>query len=101
MTALMEWATTGKPDFVFPPHVYYTEVDGQMVLLNLESEQYFGLDAVGSNIVTRLTEQSSEKALTDLMDDYKVDPEVLRRDIDDLVDKLLTAGLLMRLERPD
>jgi hypothetical protein len=96
----MEWATTGKPDFAFPPHVYFREVDGQMVLLNLENEQYYGLDPVGTDIVNRLTQQSAEMALTDLMDDYEVDPEVLRRDVDDLIGKLLTAGLLERLERP-
>lgn len=102
LTASMEWATkTDKPAFVFPSHVYVTEVDGQMVLLNLESEQYFGLDEVGTNIITRLTAQSSETALTDLIEEYDVDPEVLRRDARDLVDKLLAEGLLMRRESPD
>lgn len=97
----MEWETNGKPDFGFPPHVYTTEVGGQMLLLNFESEQYFGLDAVGTNIVTRLTKQSSESALTDLENDYEVDVEILRHNVDHLVEKLLTAGLLMRFGRPD
>ena len=92
---------TGKPDFLIPPHVYFTEVDGQMVLLNLDNEQYFGLDEVGTNMITRLTEQSSDTALTDLIEEYEVDPDVLRRDMLDLVDKLLTAGLLIRSEPPN
>lgn len=95
----MEWATTDKPDFGFPPHVYVTEVDGEMVLLNLDSEVYFGLDSVGTDIINRLTAQSSEMALTELIDHYDVDPQVLRRDVDDLVGKLLAAGLLERVER--
>ncbi|HKY48350.1 MAG TPA: PqqD family protein [Acidimicrobiia bacterium] len=86
------------PDYFFPPHVYNRAVDGQMVLLNLETEQYFGLDAVGTNIVTRLTEQSPESAIEDLLGDYQVDPQVLRRDIEELLEKLMAAGLLVRSE---
>jgi hypothetical protein len=70
-----------------------------MVLLNLQTEEYFGLDPVGTNIVTRLTEQSSESAIEDLLVDYQVDPQVLRTDIEELVEKLMGAGLLVRSER--
>ena len=97
----MDRAITSKPEFSFPPHVYATKVDGQMVLLNLESEEYFGLDAVGANIVSRLTKQASDDALLDLVNDYQVDAEVLRRDIRVLVEKLMAAGLLKKLEPPD
>lgn len=95
----MQWVPIIMPDYIFPPHVYNRAVDGQMVLLNLETEQYFGLDAVGTNIVTRLTEQSSESAIEDLLVDYQVDPQVLRRDIEELLEKLMAAGLLERSER--
>ena len=95
----MEWVPIVMPDYFFPPHVYNRAVDGQMVLLNLQTEEYFGLDAVGTNIVTRLTEQSSESAIEDLLVDYQVDPQVLRTDIEGLVEKLMEAGLLVRSER--
>lgn len=86
------------PGFEIPAHVLYREVDGEMVLLNLETELYFGLDAVGADIVTRLTEQPAAAALDALVADYAVEPEALRRDVDDLVATLVDAGLLERVE---
>lgn len=83
-----------RPDFAFPAHVYFKEVDGQMVLLNLENEQYYGLDPVGTDIVKRLTAQPTEAALVDLIADYEVEPAVLRQDVAELVNKLVAAGLL-------
>jgi hypothetical protein len=92
--------TTDQPAYAVPAHVLYREVDGEMVLLNLDSEQYFGLDTVGADIVTRLVEQPLDKALTTLVADYEVDPAVLRRDVDDLLAALLDVGLLERTEPP-
>lgn len=88
--------TTGRPSFEIPPQVLYREVDGQMVLLNLETEQYYGLNEVGAHIVTRLTAQPFEAALAALTDDFEVDVTVLHRDIDNLVGELVQAGLLKR-----
>ncbi|MDQ3895966.1 MAG: PqqD family protein [Actinomycetota bacterium] len=84
------------PTFEIPPQVLYREVDGQMVLLNLETEQYFGLNEVGAQIVTRLTEQPLEQALARLTDDFDVDARTLHRDVDKLVGELMDAGLLKR-----
>lgn len=92
----MERETTGMPEFGFPPHVYFREVDGQMVLLNLENEEYYGLDPVGTNIVNHLTDKPYEVAMADLASEYEVDPEVLRHDAAELVETLLAAGLLER-----
>jgi hypothetical protein len=90
--------TRDAPNFQIPAHVLHREVDGEMVLLNLETERYFGLDAIGADIVTRLTQQPEAAALGALVADYPVDPEVLHRDVDDLVATLLEAGLLERVE---
>ena len=84
--------------FEIPASVLFREVDGQMVLLNLESEQYYGLNAVGADIVTRLTSQTYGAAFSALARDYDVEPEVLRRDSDNLVDALQQAGLLNHIE---
>ncbi len=87
-------ATPGKPSFEIPMWVLRRQVDRQMVLLNLESEQYFGLNDVGANIVSRVTEQPLEEALAALVEDYEVDPEVLIGDVDRLVHDLMREGLL-------
>lgn len=87
------------PSFEIPAHVLYREVDGQMVLLNLQTEQYFGLNRIGAHIVTRLTEEPFEEALAGLTNDFDVNAVVLNRDVENLVAGLLDAGLLIRVER--
>jgi hypothetical protein len=82
------------PAFAFPDGVVAREVDGEMVLLNLTSEQYFSLDKVGADIVTRLTRGPMDEAVAALCRDYEVDADVLKGDVDDLVGELVEAGLL-------
>lgn len=84
--------------FQIPPSVLFREVDGQMVLLNLESEQYYGLNSIGADIVTRLTSAPYATVFAALARDYDVDPDVLRRDIDNLIEALERAGLLQRTD---
>jgi hypothetical protein len=85
-----------EPLFAIPAAVLWREVDGQMVLLHLETEQYFGLNEVGATIVTRLIEAPYGAAVAALEGEYDVEPAVLQRDIDVLIDQLLAAGLLER-----
>ena len=92
--------TADRPSFEIPPQVLYREVDGQMVLLNVETEQYYGLNEVGAHIVTRLTEQPFEAAVAALTNDFEVDVAVLHRDVDNLVGELVQAGLLKRAATP-
>lgn len=94
-------ADAEKASFEIPSSVLSRQVDQQMVLLDLVSEQYFGLNETGAHIVTRLTEEPLEKALAELARDYDVEPSVLRRDVDALVDQLLRAGLLVRVDPSD
>jgi myo-inositol catabolism protein IolC len=84
------------PAFAFPDGVVAREVDGEMVLLNLASEQYFSLDRVGADIVTRLTRGPLDDALAALCRHYEVDAEELKGDVDQLVGELVEAGLLER-----
>lgn len=90
---------TARLAFAIPSQVLYREVDGQMVLLNLETEQYFGLNEVGAHIVTLLIEQPFDEALAALTNDFQVDRSVLHRDVENLIGDLVQAGLLMRADR--
>jgi hypothetical protein len=88
--------TDGQPSFEIPAQVLHREVDGQMVLLDLATEQYFGLDEIGADIVGRLTRLPYDEAIVALTADYEVDPDTLRRDVSELVESLIGAGLLER-----
>jgi hypothetical protein len=88
--------TVGEPEYQIPPNVLFREVDGQLVLLNLETEQYFGLDEIGADMIRRITETTMDDAIAALTSSYDVDPDRLRADLRELVDSLLEAQLLDR-----
>lgn len=71
------------------------EVSGEMVLMDLSSEQYFGLDAVGTR-VWNLLDQGIAPAdlLSILLREYEVEQQQLESDIEELLGQLLEAGLV-------
>ena len=82
---------------VVPDGVMISHLQEEAVILNLESERYFGLDDVGTRFLTVLTSSESiEAAYETLRREYDVDPQALRDDLRDLVEKLVEQGLLIR-----
>lgn len=79
-----------------PEHVMFRELDGEAVILDLESECYFGLDEVGTRMWLTLTENATIAAAFDaLADEYDVEPDRLRADLDELVTTLVDRGLVL------
>jgi hypothetical protein len=78
-----------------PADVLVREVGGEAVILNLNSERYFGLDEIGARMLAILaTGQTIEAAYETLRAEYEVEPERLRQDLQDLIDELVEHGLL-------
>jgi len=70
------------------------EVNGETVILDLQSESYFGLDEVGTRIWQLLQEEKDlQKVFDALLQEYDVEAEQLEQDLIELVDKLIEAGL--------
>jgi len=80
----------------FADTVFAQEVDGEMVLLDMNSENYFGLDEVGTSIWQAIEkyEGDLQKVLSDLMEQYDVEDEILKKDLRSFVDKLVENGLV-------
>jgi hypothetical protein len=77
------------------PEVLCQEVSGEMVLLDLKSEAYFGLDATGTRIWQLLQDNQDLQAAFDVMlAEYDVEEDQLRDDFEDLLTKLSGAGLI-------
>jgi hypothetical protein len=80
-----------------PDGVLISHLQEESVILNLESERYFGLDDIGTRFLSVLTtSESLEAAYETLSSEYEVDPQVLRQDLLALVEKLVDQGLLIR-----
>ena len=79
----------------FAETVFAQEVDGEMVLLDMESENYFGLDEVGTAIWLAMQEKETLKEVFDvLLEQYEVEAEMLENDLSDFVGKLVESGLV-------
>lgn len=83
---------------VVPAHVLIRHLDGESVLLNLESERYFGLDTTGTRMWELVTtEPSVGLAFEKLLAEFDVEPEPLRIHLNELLSGLVENGLLQVL----
>lgn len=71
-------------------------LDNEIILLDLESGRYFGLQEVGVRAWDLLTESGDTDAVfATLLTEYAVDEITLRQDLDELWQGLLEAGLVV------
>jgi hypothetical protein len=78
-----------------PEQVLFQEVGGEAVLLDLNSERYFGLDEVGTRIWELLAEYGElQPVYLAMLEEYEIDEAALRDDLIALVDTLAEAGLI-------
>ena len=78
-----------------PDGVLIREVADEAVLLNLNNEQYYGLDGVGLRMWQVLTAGGIiEQGIESLLTEYDVDRATLERDVLRLLDALADQGLV-------
>jgi len=78
-----------------PAHVLVRFLDRESVLLNLETERYFGLDETGTRMWQLTTDSPSiDAAYEKLLAEFDVEPELLRSNLLELLDRLVDNGLL-------
>jgi hypothetical protein len=78
-----------------PDQVLISGLQGESVILNLNSERYFGLDDVGTRFLTVLTSANSiQSAYETLLNEYDVEGETLRQDLISIIEQLVDQGLV-------
>jgi hypothetical protein len=77
------------------PDVLCQTVVGESVLLDLRSEKYFGLNEVGTRVWALLQQTHDVQAIRDrVLSEYAVTEQQLDADLNDLLGRLLAAGLV-------
>jgi len=77
------------------PDVLHQELAGEMVLLNLTNEHYFGLDVVGTRVWAVLAETGRpSEAVAAVLREFDATEEQVKADVERLVNELTDAGLL-------
>jgi hypothetical protein len=78
-----------------PDDVLISNLQDESVILNLDSERYYGLDDVGTRFLSVLkTSGTIEVAYDRLRDEYDVDSQTLREDLVALVENLIDQGII-------
>ncbi|WP_345986759.1 PqqD family protein [Sulfurimonas sp. HSL-1656] len=74
--------------------VFSQRVDDEIVLLDMESENYFGLDSVATDIWQLLQDGKTFQETVDaLRNMYEVDQDVLKKDLETFVETLINKKL--------
>ena len=74
-------------------------LDGELVMLDLKSGTYFGMNEVGARIWEILTAgENIGSAMETLMSEFAVDPSTLREDIASLLLQLVERDLIQPVE---
>ena len=70
-------------------------IGDETIVLNLPTSRYFTISGVGTRLFELLAEDTSlEELVGTIVDEYEVDPETARRDIEAFLDRLRDAQLL-------
>ncbi|RJE78705.1 PqqD family protein [Paracoccus sp. JM45] len=81
--------------YLVSPECVSCAVDDGIAILDLRSNTYFSLDAVGTSIWNRMSNPASLNELTDAISaEYAVTPEECRGDISDLLNDMLEHDLI-------
>jgi hypothetical protein len=77
------------------PDVMLRVIGDEAVILNLKRELYLGLNPVGTRMWTVLQSSPTVQAAYEaLLEEFEVEPERLRQDLDQLLDQMLEQGLI-------
>ena len=84
-----------------PPHVeigdsvIYQSLQDEVVILNMSSQEYYGLDSIGASMWKMLLDHRDVATVADRMTTvYNVERETVVNDLNALVRRLLDSGLL-------
>lgn len=80
-----------------PGEVVFRDLDGEALLIHMETGFYFGLDEVGATIWKAIEEhRTAQAAVLRLVKEYDAPAERVRGDVEAFVRTLVAMGLLVQ-----
>jgi len=84
------------PKYQLKDNISLTEVEEEIVLLNLSTGSYFGLNHIGAMLIKAVKEQSPiAETVKQIAEQYQMDLQVVGTDIDELLLDLVDKQLLV------
>ena len=80
-------------------NMVFNELDGEIVMMNLEKGEYYGLNPVGSCIWELLANPMTVEALiAQLIEEFDVSPNQCQADIELFIDDMIEKKMIVRVE---
>ena len=87
----------GDPLLKLSPHAHYVRMDDQIVVADMRSGHYVGLDGVGARVWDLIAQRTTRlEILNCIQREYEVSRDTLERDVDLLLEGLLRRKLIER-----
>jgi hypothetical protein len=84
-------------EYTLRENISLTEVDDEVVLLDLSNGAYYGLNQVGADLLKALqNKQPLCQTIRQISEHYQMDSAQVKIDIDELLQELLVNNLLRR-----
>lgn len=80
--------------FPIHPRIAWQVLDGEAVLIDLEGGRSLGLNAAGSLLWPRLPTSSAPELAQVLVDEFRIDPDEARRNVETFLSLLRARGFL-------
>jgi hypothetical protein len=78
------------------------EIDGESVLLNGQTGDYYGLKEVGTDFIKLVDgKRDMDEIIGALLLMYDIDEATLRNDIEELAEKMIGTGILIRNKKDE
>ena len=81
--------------------ILFQKLGDEAVILHLDSEEYFGLDAIGTRmweIFLGEGEGNIDKSIPLLLEEYEVEEDRLKQDMEELITALKAENILINQE---
>lgn len=79
----------------FPTHIIFQEFDDESVLLDIRTQEHFGLDPIANEFVKNIYKGASSRHACELiLQDYDVEKEELEKDLSALLEALVKHKLI-------
>lgn len=87
-------------DMRIPEDVLSRDLDGEAVLLDLRSGKYFGLNGTGARVWSLLKDGLERPQIASVLcEEFEVDEERARADVDAFIAALIERGLIRKVEQ--
>lgn len=81
------------------PDIIFSEIDGETVMMDLNFEDYFGMDTIGSRVWQLLEKELTiEQLCNTLMDEYEVSYETCLKDLTTFLKALAEQEMISILD---